>query len=184
MGILELWLPILVTSVVMFFVGFIAWTVSPHHKKDWVKLPNEDDIQKTVRSGNIKPGQYIFPHCADWSELKDPEKKARYEAGPHGTVTVWAGPPAMGKSMALTFFYQVVVSVFIGYLTSLALGASAEFSKVFQVAGTAGILAHCFASIPNAIWFCKPLRAIMTDLIDGVIYGLLTGVIFAWLWPS
>ena len=34
----ELWLPILLTAVVVFFISFVMWMVSPHHNSDWGPL--------------------------------------------------------------------------------------------------------------------------------------------------
>jgi hypothetical protein len=71
----------------------------------------------------------------------------------------------------------------IAYLTSVTLPKTAEFAKVFQVVGTAGILAYSFSFIPNAIWFGAYKRTIVASIIDGIVYGALTGAIFAWRWP-
>jgi hypothetical protein len=59
----------------------------------------------------------------------------------------------------------------------------ASFAKVFQVAATAGILAYCFSFIPTAVWFGSYKRTIVATFIDGIVYGLITGAIFAWRWP-
>ena len=182
--LLGLWLPTVLSSVVVFIASFIAWTISPHHKPDWKRISNEDDFLEKVRSATIAPGQYIFPCCEDWSELKDPDKKARYEAGPHGILNLWPAAPNMPRNMFLTYLFFLVTGVFVGYITSLALDPGAAFVDVFQVAGTAGILAYCFAFMPNAIWFGKPLRAVVMDILDGLAYGLLTGIVFGWFWPS
>jgi hypothetical protein len=53
--------------------------------------------------------------------------------------------------------------------------------KVFQFVGTAGILTYGTANILNGIWFGRKMVA---DIIDGVAYGLITGAIFAALWPA
>jgi hypothetical protein len=65
----------------------------------------------------------------------------------------------------------------------VALPGAAPFAKVFQVAVTAGILAYCFSFIPNAVWFGSYQRTIVASFIDGIVYGLITGAIFAWRWP-
>lgn len=88
-----------------------------------------------------------------------------------------------GKNLGLTFVFYLVTAVFVGYLGTLALKPGAGFSKVFQVTGTAAILAHCFAFMPNNIWFGTPKRAILMDVLDGVVYGLITGAVFGALWP-
>ena len=36
-----------------------------------------------------------------------------------------------------------------------------------------------FAFLPNAIWFQATPRSIVTRVIDGVVYGLATGAVFA-----
>ncbi|MCX7389024.1 MAG: hypothetical protein DWI22_09475 [Planctomycetota bacterium] len=71
----------------------------------------------------------------------------------------------------------------IAYLATLALEPGATFSKVFQVTGTSEILAYPLGNVPNTIWFGTHHRAILMDLIDGVFFGLITGLIFAAFWP-
>ena len=182
-NLLDLWLPILASGILVHIASTICWVISPHHKPDWQKLPNEDEIMDKVRSDNIPPGQYVFP-CVQPSEMKDPEAKKRWEAGPWGTVGVWKGMPNMGKNIGLTVSFFLVTSVFVGYITTMAHESGDGFSEHFQVAGTAGIMAYCFAFIPGAIWFGAPLRATLMNILDGLIYGLLTGVVFGALWPS
>jgi len=48
----------------------------------------------------------------------------------------------------------------------------------------AAILAYTAGSICREIWFTRPLRAKLMDFIDGVAYGIITGVIFGLLWPA
>jgi hypothetical protein len=37
--------------------------------------------------------------------------------------------------------------------------------------------------IPNAVWFGSYKRTIVANFIDGIVYGLITGAIFAWRCP-
>lgn len=182
--LLDLWLPIVLASVAVFFASFVLNTILPHHKSDWNQLPNEKAFLQTVRDANLKPGRYMFPWCADFKELKDPEKRKIYEAGPHGILNLWPGMPNMGRNLVLTFLFFVVVSIFIAYITGEARAYGAGFGPVFQIAATTGVMSYCFAFIPNDIWFAKPPRAIAMDVIDGIIYALITGAIFAALWPD
>ena len=46
----QLWLPILLTTFAVFFLSFLMWMVSPHHRKDWSALPDEDGFMGTLRS--------------------------------------------------------------------------------------------------------------------------------------
>ena len=73
--------------------------------------------------------------------------------------------------------------MFVAYITAQARSAEAGFLSVFQVAGATAVLAYCAGSIPNAIFFGKPGRFMATDFVDRLLFGLLTGVVFGFLWP-
>ncbi|HEY0351825.1 MAG TPA: hypothetical protein VGC48_06865, partial [Gemmatimonadales bacterium] len=61
----SLWLPILLASVLVFFVSFLVHMVLKYHKSDYSKLPNEDAVRAAIRSGNAAPAQYVIPYCSD-----------------------------------------------------------------------------------------------------------------------
>lgn len=177
----SLWLPIVLSAVAVFVVCAIFWMAPLHHKNDWVKADNEDALLNTLRS--LKPGQYWIPFCHG-PEAKTEEGKRRMQQGPHAAIIRQSGPPNMARNMVLTFIFYLVASVFVGYIASVALAPGADFAHVFQVAGTAGIMTYAFGSIPGTIWLGASARSFFNELIDGVIFGLITGAIFAWLWPS
>ncbi len=182
--IADLWLPILVSAVAAFFASFLAWTVLPHHKSDFKKLPNESAFQDMIRNSNLSAGVHFFPYC-DPKEMKDPEAKKRMETPPFGLLQIWNGKPNMGKNMALSFTFNIVVGVFVAYIASLStLAPGAGFMPVFQVTGTAAVMAYALGFIPHHIWFGKPMSMTIKDIIDGVAYGLITGAIFAAMWPG
>jgi hypothetical protein len=194
----HLWLPIVVSAVGVWIASFLAWMLIGHHKKDWKGIPNEDQFIDTIARMGIAPGNYGFPEFRRCEGLSKEQKQAKWEEmqkRPMGLLRVW-GPISMGKNMLLTFLVFLAVSVLVGYLgwnalphagmSADGLGAAARpgFGRVMQVLGTAGVLAYCFAGLPNDIWFQKSRREVLTGLIDGVAFGLLTGAIFAWLWPA
>jgi hypothetical protein len=118
--------------------------------------------------------------------MKSEKVQKALNEGPVGHLSVWKTPLTMGDKMVGTFIVYLVVSTLIAYLTRTALpplpGAT-PFAKVFQVATTAGILAYCFSFIPSALWWGSYKRTIVANVIDGIIYGAITGAIFAWRWP-
>jgi hypothetical protein len=177
----SLWIPIVVSGVALFFASWVAWEVLPHHKKEWKGLPNEQAVTGALKSSGVGPGQYVFPHCASRADWKSEEFKARMKAGPNGNMVVWSGPCSMGRNMFCTWLFFTVASFIVGYLATLALPPGAEFKDVFRFVGTAGILTYGTANILNGIWFG---RKMIGDIVDGIAYGLITGWIFAWLWPA
>jgi hypothetical protein len=168
------WLPILVSAAAVWVASAIAWMAIGHHKEDFKGLPNEQAFRDFVKSSGVGAGNFGFPHFADKKECHTPEGKAKWASGPVGTLTVW-GKISMGRNMALTFIVYLVVSYVIAYLLgSSGIRHGTEFMQVFKIAGTAGILAYCFAGIPNAIWFGAYPRTIALNIIDGIVYGLIT----------
>lgn len=182
--ILQLWLPILVSSVVVFIASSVAWTISPHHKKDIQQLPDEKSFMDDLSRRRIPPGTYMWPNATSAEVMKSDEFQARYQAGPWGTLNVLPARPNMARNLTLVFLFYVVVGVFVAYITGHARQPGTGFLPVFQVAGATAVLAYCAGPIPNAIFFGKPARFVLTDFLDGIVYGLLTGVVFAVLWPS
>lgn len=180
--VLDLWLPIVLAGIAGFFASFVCWALLPHHRAEWRKVPGEERMLDLVRDG-VPPGQYLFPH-AEHADLKDPERKKAYLAGPHGSLVVWPGPPNMGRNMAITMGSFLACAFLMAYVLSATIPAGASFARVFQVAATIGVMAHVFGLIPGAVWFGKPARALATEIADGVFYGLAQGTVFAFMWPE
>jgi hypothetical protein len=181
--LIPLWLPILLSAVAVWVISTIVGMALPHHKQDWIGLPDEDGFMDYLRRSGIKPGNYLFPDFRGREALKSEKVEKALKEGPVGHLSVWKTPVTMADKMVATFIVYLVVSTLIAYLTRVALPGEAPFAKVFQVAATAGILANCFSFIPNAVWFGSYKRTIVATVIDGIVYGLIIGAIFAWRWP-
>lgn len=179
----DLWLPILIIAVVLFFASFAAWMLLPHHFGDRKKLANEREFMEAFKSLNIPAGNYMFPYCDSKKEQGSKEFQEKYAAGPRGCLDVY-DMPNMGLNMGLTVVFFLITTAIIGYITHVVCppgGPEVSFMRVFRVAGTIGILTHASSGVLNNIWF---KRRSITDVIDGVVYGLLIGLIFASMWPS
>ena len=180
--ILPLWLPILLSAGIVWIVSAIVWMALPHHKQDFINLPDEDAFIDFLKRSGIKPGNYVFPDFRGREAMKSEKTCKLLEQGPVGHLSVWPTPLTMGGKMFATFIVYLAVSTLIAYLTRVALPGPAPFAKVFQIAGTAGVLAYCFSFIPNGVWFGAYKRTLVASFIDGIAYGCITGAIFAWLW--
>jgi hypothetical protein len=110
--------------------------------------------------------------------------KAAYEKGPVGMLVVRrTGPPDMGSSLAQWFAFSLVLGGFVAYLTGRALGPGAEYRAVFRFAGTVAFLGYAATSATDPIWKGGSWGTTGKHMIDGLVYGLLTGGTFGWLWP-
>ncbi len=182
--LLDLWLPILLSAIVVFIASFITWMVLPFHKADFKELPDEAGFLDTLRALKLPPAFYCFPGCSDMSKLKDPEFRKQWEAGPHGTIHICAKVPNFGRNLLLVFIFYLIVGIFVGYVGTVAYNPGADYMDVFRLTGTVAIMAHCLGIIPQAIFLGRTFKSLLLDLIDGVVYGLLTAGIFGWLWPA
>jgi hypothetical protein len=184
-SITSLWLPIVVSSVAVFIASSIAWMALPHHKADIKFIPDEKTFLQQLGTLNLPPGLYMWPGCGGTPEaMKSPEYKQRFADGPWGLITIAGSKPNFARNLFWVFVVYSVVSVFVAYITAQARPAGSTFASVFQVAGATAVLGYCAGQVCGAVFMSKPFRFICTDLIDGLVYGLLTGAIFAWLWPA
>lgn len=62
--LLPLWLPILLSAAAVWIVAAV-WMALPHHKQDFIGLPDEDGFMDYLRKSGIKPGNYGFPDARD-----------------------------------------------------------------------------------------------------------------------
>ena len=180
----QLWLPILLSAVLVFVMSSIIHMVFRYHNKDYTPLPNEDAVRAALRAGNPAPKQYIFPYAADPKECTTPETQRKFIEGPVGVLNIRPnGPPGMGPSLVQWFVFSLVVSFFVAYIALHAVPAGTPYLKVFQVVGATAFLGYAAGQVPAAIWMGKPWIVAWKEVFDGLIYGLVTAGAFGWLWP-
>lgn len=181
----ELLVPTGLAAVLIFIASGLIHMVLKYHNPDYRKLPNEDEVAAAIRKGGAAPAQYVVPHCAGEKDMKTPEMKQKYEAGP--VALIWLMPngcPNMGKLLSRWFVYCLVVSFFVAYVASHTVLRGAPYLTVFRVVGAVAFLAYSSAHWSNSIWMGKPVKVSVKDTVDGLIYGLLTAGAFAGLWPK
>jgi hypothetical protein len=184
MQLVELWMPILVSAVLVFIASSIIWMALPIHKHDY-KDPgaHEESILTMLKSSGLGPGVYYVPWCA--GKDKDPAVQARMKSGPWALLTVLPSGPNMGKMLGLWFLHLVIVGIFVAYIASNAgLPRGAEYLAVFRITGATALLAHAAYALPMCIWHGQPWSQLPGRLFDGVVYALLTAGTFGWLWPD
>lgn len=182
-SLLALWLPVVLSAAAVWVAFIVATVALPHHKRDFIALPDEDGFMEDLRRRGVPPGNYLFPDFRGRAAMESAKVQKALHEGPVGHLSVWRTPLTMADKMFGTLAVFLVVSILIAYLTRAAIPGPASFARVFQVAGTAGVLAYCFSFLPGAIWWGSYRRTMVANIIDGVVYGAITGAIFAWRWP-
>lgn len=179
-----LWLPVVLSSVIVFFLSFLFHTVLPIHKNDYVKLPSEDKIMDALRPFNIPPGDYMVPRPSTPQAMKDPAFLKKLADGPVAVMTVMKnGPFNMGRNLGLWFVYLLAVGVFAAYVCSRAVPAGESYLHVFRFAGVTSFAAYSLGGWQESIWYQRKWSTTIKNTIDGLIYALFTAGVFGWLWP-
>ena len=93
-SVFELWLPVVVGTIVAFVGSFVAWALSPHHKPDYRGLGDHEGAAiDLIKRAALRPGQYMMPFC----ERNDPEMKQKMEQGCFATLASGSGLVSSGK---------------------------------------------------------------------------------------
>ncbi len=183
-GLAALWLQILLSAVLVFVVSSLIHTVTPWHKSDYPKLPNEDKVMDLLRPLAIPPGDYMMPRPSSTAEMRSPQFAEKFKRGP---VMMWTvmpgGSMAMGKQLTLWFLYAVVVGVFAAYIAGRALPPGASHRAVFHFVGVTAFAGYALALWQMSIWYRRAWLTTIKSSVDGLIYALLTAGTFVWLWP-
>jgi len=183
-GLAALWLPILVSAVLVFLASFVSHTVLPWHRNDYPRVPNEDALMEAMRPHAPPPGDYMVPRAASQEEMRAPAFAEKLAKGPVMVLTVIpSGPFSMGKNLAQWFAYCLAIGILTAYVTGRALPAGTHYLRVFQIAGATAFIAYTTALWQVAIWFRRAWTTTLKDTVDGLVYGLLTAGTFGWLWP-
>lgn len=183
--ITALWLPILLAAVFVFIVSSIMHMALKYHRSDYRQLPHEADVLDALRKAGVTAGNaYHFPYCAEMKEMGKPEMMEKYKRGPIGMLTLMPnGAPKMGKFLGLWFFYTVLVSFFVAYLTGRTLPAGTHYLAVFRVAGATAFMAYGLSQFADSIWKGQTWGVTAKHIVDGLVFALVTAGTFGWLWP-
>ncbi|HSF39834.1 MAG TPA: hypothetical protein VLT87_08585 [Thermoanaerobaculia bacterium] len=181
----SLWLPVIVSAVAVWLVSAIVHMVLKYHRADYKQLSDEESIAQAVRKVGPGPGLYVMPYCADMSQMKDPAFRKKYDEGPVALLTVMRnGPPALGKNLAQWFALCFLVSFVTAYVARHTLSPATDGLEVMRITGTVAFIAYGFGYIQDSIWKAIPWGNSLRGLLDAAIYGLVTGLVFRFLWPG
>ena len=183
-SVMSLAVPILLSAILVFIASSILHMVLPLHRNDWRKLAAEDRVLEALRGFNIPPGDYAAPYAGSAGAMKDPQFVERMKKGPIVLLTLApGGSTSLASNLIGWFIYSIVVSIFAAYIAGRALGPGAHYLDVFRFAGCTAFIGYALALPQDSIWFKRSWSTTIKNMFDGLVYGLLTGGAFGWLWP-
>src|SRR2546430_10291171 len=72
-SLMSLWLPILLSAVIVFVASSVIHMTPLWHKSDFPKVPREAELLNALRPFAIAPGDYFIPRAAGMQEMRSPE---------------------------------------------------------------------------------------------------------------
>ncbi len=182
--LLSLWLPILLSAVVVFVISSLIHMAFNWHASDYRSFANEDAIRDAIRAGNAQPGRYVMPHCKDMKDMASEAMKKKYVEGPIGHITLLPnGQPAMGKYLGMWFLFCLLVSAVAAFLASRLIPLDHTFARpAAKLAFAVGFVGYGFGTFQESIWSGRPWVSSAKYLIDAALYAAGTAAVFSWLW--
>ena len=180
----QLWIPILLSAVLVFAASSLVHMVFKWHNADYHGFSNEDEVRAAIRSGSPAPGLYVIPYCVDPQDMQKDEVQQKFRDGPIGFLTLKpASAPSMGKPLVQWFVLNLIVAAVAGYLASRTVPGGASALAVCRVVGLTTFVTYGCGGLQGAIWMGKPWNSAAKEVLDAFIYGLVSALAFAWLWP-
>jgi hypothetical protein len=181
----SLWAPILLSAVIVFLASSIIHMVLGYHNNDFERLPQEDAVMDALRPFGIPPGDYLAPWAGSNAERQTPAFNEKLKRGPVIAMTAFAPCSwRMGGRLMQWFLFGVLISVFAGYVAGRTLPAGTEYLEVMRISGTVAFAGYALAHLPASIWYDRKWSTTLKNMFDGLVYALLTGGTFGWLWPN
>ena len=147
----SLWLPILLSAVIVVIASSIIHMASPWHRSDYPRVPNEDRARDVLRTLAIPPGDYMIPRPSSRAELQSAEFAEKIKTGPVIMLTVLPnGPMSMGRNLSLWFLYCTAVSVFAAYIAGRGLPRGVQVrgsDRVHRLLGRAVADVHLVSAL-------------------------------------
>ncbi len=184
-ALLSLWLPILLSAVVVFVISSLVHMVIKWHASDYSSLANEDAVRAALRAGNPAPGRYVVPHCADMKDMASEAMVKKYREGPVGHFTLGPnGVPSMGKFLGQWFILNLIVAAVAAFLAAKVYGLDPAHARgAAKLVGAVAFIAYGFGTLQESIWMMRPWSASAKYLLDAALYAVGSGLVFLWLWP-
>ena len=180
----QLWVPIVLGSIVLFIASTIIWMVLPYHRKDVGGTPDENPLLEAMRRQNLMPGQYLVPLTSDHAQRKSPEFIKKGEDGPVAMITMMpSGQANLGAILGKYFAFLLVIDSEIAYVARLGLqpGRSVPGRLPFHRHGRLHRLRRSARDLRDLLG--RRWRIVRLDVMDAFIYGTLVAGSVGWRWP-
>jgi hypothetical protein len=147
----------LLAAVVLFFWGFLWWTVLPFAGWTMKPAPNEEVVTATLKTNLPESGVYFLPFPDQSPEAQEAMQK-RHPEGPLVEVIYRKdGVNAMSPGyFAMGFVHMALSALLAGALLSLAAPALRSYVARVGFAALLGFFAAFAFNLSDILWFHHP----------------------------
>jgi len=172
----------LVGGIILFFWGFLAWTVLPIHTSSMRTIQNEDAVIDVLHQSLPAKGMYFFPGMSHANGAPSPEtEKAwteKYQRGP--LAMVMYDPQGSNPMMPMQMVAGILLNVLSAFLVAWFLArstavASSYFSRV-AYCGMFGVFLMLASQLISWNWLNQPNDWVVGLIIDDLAAWLLAGL--------
>ena len=129
-----LWLPILVSAVIVFVASSIIHMGPLWHRGDYPALPQEEEVQGALRPLALAPGDYFVPRAEDMKAYKTPEFVEKLRLGPVVLLTVMPNGPSAWAAISRSGSCSCWWSASRGGGDCGRAAAGTTYPRVFEIA--------------------------------------------------
>ncbi len=173
-------------AVVLFFWGFIAWTVLPLHKTSGWALTDDGPVSEALKQTALEDGVYYLPGMnidpSDTTEEGQAAMEAwveRHKAGPTGFIVYHAnGREPMDPMVFLKGFVINLVSVFFAAVL-LSWARLDRFGKRVLFVLMLGLMMGAYVDLSYWNYFYFPVDFTAAMIIDKIVAWLAVGFVLA-----
>ena len=181
----SLLLPIAVAAIAVFILTSVIHMAMPWHKSDYGRVPDDDAVLDALRPLNIPPGDYMVPSPYATGGGRNPEFTANHHRGPNVLMTIRHGETMkMGKYMGQWFLFTLLIAGIAGCVTGSIVKPGGDDHAIFHYASIVTFCSYTLGAWPLSIWYHRKWSTTLKGAFDALIYGVATGLVFAWMWPK
>lgn len=140
---------VLVTAVVLFFMGFVYWGVNTMPYESWNAVGNDAEAQATLAELMPNDGVYFVPG------FRSEAGAALLADGP--LIQAYVDHSPVAPSDPSIFLYGFVVNLLTAALLTLLLRPDETFAQHLRTGAIVAALAVIAVEVSNMVWWQVPL---------------------------
>jgi len=182
-------IPAVVAGGAAFVASALVWMLFRWHDKDIQPLPDEAGFMDSLKKQSIAPGFYMWPNCTTRAEHGSDAFKARWSAGPWGTINVLGAQPNFARNLGGSLLINIVIAFGTAVAIGLAAGGAdaaacqCAVREILLPAFLIGLVAYCLGGLCGDLFLGKPARFMLWCVVDGVLFAAAQAVVLWAMWP-